>query len=63
MAAYAEQVLISTGQADWKSKIEEDEGSVLVRQLKGFLGREGKYSDVRATAPPSHISSTVHLSA
>ena len=46
MAAYAEQILISTGREDWKSKIEDEDEGVLVRQLKGFLGRNGKYSDV-----------------
>lgn len=46
MAAYAEQVLISTGREDWKSKIEEEDEGVLVRQLKSFLGRNGQYSDV-----------------
>jgi len=48
MAAYAEQVLISTGRDDWKSKIEDEEEtseSELVRQLKGLMGRTGKYSD------------------
>lgn len=45
MAAYAEQVLISTGRSDWKSNIEEDQYSVLVKQLRKFLGRGGKYSD------------------
>ena len=46
MAAYAEQVLISTGRSDWKSNIEEDEGSVLVKQLRKFIGRGGKYTNV-----------------
>lgn len=46
MAAYAEQVLISTGRNDWKSKIEEEEDSVFLRQLRKYLGRGGKYSDV-----------------
>jgi len=46
MAAYAEQVLISTGRRDWKSNIEEDDGSVLVKQLRKFIGRGGKYTDV-----------------
>lgn len=46
MPTYAEQVLISTGKDDWTSRIEDDEGSVLVRQIKNFLGRNGKYSDV-----------------
>ena len=46
MPAYAEQVLISTGKDDWTSRIEDDEGGALVRQIKSFLGRDGKYSDV-----------------
>lgn len=46
MAAYAEQVLISTGRNDWKSRIEEEEDAVLVRQLKKLLLRGGKYVDV-----------------
>jgi len=53
MAAYAEQVLISTGKADWTSKTEEDETSVLLRQLRDLLVRDGKYSDVRAQ--PQHV--------
>lgn len=47
MASYAEQVLISTGRSDWKSRIEEEEDAVLVRQLKKLLLRGGKYVDVR----------------
>lgn len=48
MAAYAEQVLISTGKSDWKSRIEEEEGvhGDVVRGLKGLLGPRGKLSDV-----------------
>ena len=48
MASYAEQVLVCTGRNDWKSKIEEEDEGVLVKKLKSFLGRGGKYSDVRA---------------
>jgi len=47
MAAYAEQILISTGRSDWKSKIEDDEQSDFLKQLKKFLGQKGKFSDVR----------------
>lgn len=47
IASYAEQVLISTGRSDWKSRIEEEDEGVLVKQLKTCLGRGGKYSDVR----------------
>lgn len=46
MPSYAEQVLVSTGKNDWTSRIEDDEGSGLVRQIKKFLGRDGKYYDV-----------------
>jgi len=47
MAAYAEQVLISTGKNDWSSKIEDDNDAVFQRELKGILGRDGKFSNVR----------------
>lgn len=47
MASYAEQILVSTGRSDWKSKIEDDEQGVFLRQLKKFLGQSGKFSDVR----------------
>ena len=48
MAAYAEQILISTGRSDWPSKIDEEEGpqGAFVRQLRNFLLRGGKYVDV-----------------
>jgi hypothetical protein len=47
MPAYAEQVLISTGKDDWTSRIEDDEeGGAFVRQIKSFLGKDGKYSNV-----------------
>jgi hypothetical protein len=49
MPTYAEQVLISTGKDDWTSRIEDDEGGALVRQIKSFLGKDGKYSDVGET--------------
>ena len=48
MAPYAEQVLICTGQRDWKSRIEdENDGDNLAADLKELLGRGGIYSDVR----------------
>lgn len=50
MAAYAQQVLISTNQSDWSSRIEDDgvdKGwGKLIRGLKGLLGRGGRYMDV-----------------
>ena len=47
MPSYAEQVLISTGKEDWTSRIEDDdEGGAFVRHIKGFLGKDGKYSNV-----------------
>ncbi|KAK5008725.1 hypothetical protein LTR28_003586 [Elasticomyces elasticus] len=65
MAAYAEQVLISTGRSDWKSKIEEEEEGVLVRELKTMLGRNGKFSDpyhnvmlTNSSFPPTTANTT-----
>ncbi|KAL1964242.1 hypothetical protein VTN77DRAFT_7200 [Rasamsonia byssochlamydoides] len=49
MAAYTQQVLISTGKQDWTSRIEEDgvgeSWGSLARGLKGLVGRGGKYAD------------------
>ncbi|EME86050.1 uncharacterized protein MYCFIDRAFT_131908 [Pseudocercospora fijiensis CIRAD86] len=45
IASYAEQLLVCTGKNDWKSRIEEEEDAVLVRRLKGFLTKGGKYAD------------------
>ncbi|OJD13301.1 hypothetical protein AJ78_06225 [Emergomyces pasteurianus Ep9510] len=49
MAPYSHQVLILTGQPDWRSRIEEDgveEGwGMLGRGLKGLIGRGGRYAD------------------
>ncbi|RAK99358.1 sucrase/ferredoxin-like domain-containing protein [Aspergillus ibericus CBS 121593] len=49
MAAYAQQLLVCTGQRDWTSRIEEDgqgqNWGELVRGLKRLLGRGGKYAD------------------
>lgn len=47
IATYAEQILISTGQNDWKSKIEDEESGTFLRQVKSLIGRGGTYSDVR----------------
>lgn len=51
MAAYSEQIVISTSQADWKSRIEDEKdtapwGSV-VSEIKTMLGPKGRYHDVR----------------
>ena len=50
MAAYAQQILICTGQRDWTSRIEDDGKNHawghLVRGLKRLLGRGGRYADV-----------------
>ncbi|KAM3423836.1 hypothetical protein BST61_g1235 [Cercospora zeina] len=45
MAAYAEQILLCTSKEDWKSKTEDEEDAVLLRQLRKFLVRGGKYVD------------------
>ena len=55
MASYGEQILLCTGKADWKSKIEDEEDAGLLRQLKKFLVRGGKYVDVRGLSEMSSI--------
>lgn len=56
MAAYAQQLLVCTGQRDWTSRIEDDGENQgwgnLVRGLKRLLGRGGPYLDVRASLVP-----------
>ncbi len=48
VAAYAEQVVICTGQEDWASRIENDEGETgdFVRGLKGVIGKGSAAFDV-----------------
>ncbi|KAL2855509.1 Sucrase/ferredoxin-like-domain-containing protein [Aspergillus pseudoustus] len=49
MAAYAQQIVVCTGQRDWTSRIEDDGKNQswgnLVRGLKSLLGRGGPYAD------------------
>ncbi|PGG99352.1 hypothetical protein AJ79_08546 [Helicocarpus griseus UAMH5409] len=49
MAPYAQQLLISTGQGDWRSRIEEDGvdsgWGMLGRGVKGLVGRGGRFAD------------------
>ncbi|PSN70680.1 hypothetical protein BS50DRAFT_673458 [Corynespora cassiicola Philippines] len=47
MAAYTEQVLVSTGKPDWTSRIEDEESDAgaFVRGLKGVIGKGGKAFD------------------
>ncbi|KAF9892163.1 hypothetical protein FE257_002569 [Aspergillus nanangensis] len=49
MAAYAQQILVCTGQNDWTSRIENDGENQnwgdLVRGLKRLMGRGGRYAD------------------
>lgn len=51
MAAYAQQLIVCTGQRDWTSRIEDDGNDQgwgnLVRGLKQLMGRGGPYLDVR----------------
>jgi hypothetical protein len=47
IAGYAEHVLVCTGNADWPSRIEDDnDGDCLAADLKELFGRGGTYSDV-----------------
>ncbi|KAF6523716.1 hypothetical protein HZS61_012215 [Fusarium oxysporum f. sp. conglutinans] len=46
IAGYAEHVLVCTGNADWPSRIEDDNGGdCLAADLKELFGRGGTYSD------------------
>lgn len=67
MAGYSQQVLITTGRPDWRSRIEEDgvdkEWGMLGRGLKGLIGRGGKYSDVGKSLLPSACSTISELRA
>ncbi|KAL2828292.1 Sucrase/ferredoxin-like-domain-containing protein [Aspergillus cavernicola] len=49
MAAYAQQIVICTGQRDWTSRIEDDgkgqSWGEVVRGVKGLMGRGGLYAD------------------
>ena len=55
MAPYAQHVAVATSKNDWTSKIEDDGQGLpwgdFVRDLKGMLGRGGKYTDVRRYVP------------
>ena len=46
MAPYSQHIVISTGKLDWKSKIEDEEGLNLARDLKTLLGPKGRFHDV-----------------
>ncbi|KAK5071625.1 Altered inheritance of mitochondria protein 32 [Lithohypha guttulata] len=47
MAAYSQQILVSTGLADWKSKIEDEKDTApwggVVAQIKEMLGPKGRF--------------------
>lgn len=50
MPAYSEHVMISTGQADWKSRIEDEMDTApwgeVVSTMKSLLGPKGRLHDV-----------------
>lgn len=51
VSRYSQHLIISTGQHDWKSRIEDEKDSTdwgrLVADTKGLLGRGGEFHDVR----------------
>ncbi|KAL2815894.1 Sucrase/ferredoxin-like-domain-containing protein [Aspergillus granulosus] len=74
MAAYAQQIVVCTGQRDWTSRIEDDgkgqSWGSLVRGLKGLMGRGGPYADpfnnvmiTNSSLSPSSTSSSDTASA
>ncbi|KAF2878509.1 Sucrase/ferredoxin-like-domain-containing protein [Massariosphaeria phaeospora] len=68
MAAYAEHIVVCTGQRDWTSRIEDDEGETgaFVRGLKGVVGKGGKafdpFNPLLTTASSLPASRTPHTS-
>ena len=46
MVPYAQHVVINTGKTEWKSRIEDEEGPNLARELKALLGPKGPFHDV-----------------
>ncbi|KAH7089614.1 Sucrase/ferredoxin-like-domain-containing protein [Paraphoma chrysanthemicola] len=64
MPAYAEQVVLCTGRADWHSNIEQDDGATgaFVKGLKSEIGRGGKgfdpFHNVVITASSLPVSRT-----
>lgn len=59
MPPYAQHVVIHTGKEDWSSRIEDEAtrqgesgGSNLAKQLKGLVGKGGKYHDVSTFGMP-----------
>ena len=47
ISSYAQSVLVCTGNADWPSRIEEENsGDNLAADLKELVGRGGVYNDV-----------------
>ncbi|KAJ5166467.1 uncharacterized protein N7482_005248 [Penicillium canariense] len=64
MAAYAQQLLVCTGQRDWTSRIEDDGANHgwgnLVRGVKQLMGRGGPYLDVRGSRSRPKIHAVRH---
>ncbi|KFY36292.1 hypothetical protein V494_05141 [Pseudogymnoascus sp. VKM F-4513 (FW-928)] len=57
MAPYAEQLLVCTGQPDWLSRVEEENGGDnLVADVKELIGRGGIYSDPYHNTPLTNSS-------
>lgn len=62
MTGYAEHVLVCTGQDDWASRIEEENGGDnLAADLKELFGRGGEYTDVGALQLSTARSHTLSL--
>ena len=43
---YAQHIVICTGRDDWPSRIEDEEGPNLAKELKALLGPKGRFHDV-----------------
>lgn len=53
--AYSQHLLLSTGHADWPSRIEDDTTDAAVSGFRTLLGRTGKYFDVSFSSSPPPV--------
>lgn len=46
MPVYHQHIVIPTGRTDWTSRIEDDEGLGIIKELKDMLGPKGEFANV-----------------
>lgn len=60
MSAYAQHLIISSGQSDWTSRIEDERDTAswgrFASDIKSALGRNGEFHDVRVCTKQSPVA-------